>query len=186
MNASLPAGAGRRGAVAALARHCALVAAFALGAPTCRPRSEGGAQPAAPVSAPGASSGASPGAGPWAPPALGPPRASVDVPPFRALGHAGGRYEVRLWASDPTAYRAGEAPPAGLVVCAEHREGAEPADADLITCMRREAAPGEGAWRYGVMARGGPWLRVGALGDCAGCHRSAPREGLFGPPEGAR
>ncbi|MCU0682511.1 MAG: hypothetical protein MUF34_09685 [Polyangiaceae bacterium] len=169
-----------------LLRHCALAAVFALGAPTCRPRSDSGAQPAVASSPlPGASSAALPGVSLWPPPALGPPLSPVDTPPFRALGHAGGRYEVRLWSSDPAGYRSSDAPVAGLVVCAEHREGAEPAAADLITCMRREAATGEGAWSYGVMGRGGPWLRVGPLDDCARCHRSAPREGLFGPPSEA-
>ncbi|HEU4411900.1 MAG TPA: hypothetical protein VFS43_42055 [Polyangiaceae bacterium] len=165
------------------AQRCALVAAFALGAPTCRPRYEG---PVGYTPSPSASASASADAAPpspWAPPALGPPLAPVDVPPFRALGHAGGRYEVRLWSSDAAAYRAGGALPPGLVVCAEHREGAEPSDADLTTCMRREPRGGEGAWLFGVMPRGGGrWLRVGALDDCARCHRSAPREGLFGPP----
>jgi hypothetical protein len=181
---SAAAAFGRRPLRARLAQRCALVAAFALGAPTCRPRFEGpvGITPSPSASSSALADGAAPPA-PWAPPTLGPPLAPVDVPPFRALGHAGGRYEVRLWSSDVPAYRAGGAPPPGLVACAEHREGAEPSDADLVTCMRREPKGGEGAWLYGVKPRGGgAWLRVGPLDDCARCHRSAPRDGLFGPP----
>ncbi len=168
----------------ALAQRCALAFAFALGAPTCRPGPDGAARSAALPSPSGpAASGSSAAFAPWAPPSLGPPLAPVDVAPFRALGHAGGRYEVRLWSSDPVAYRAAGSAALGLVVCAEHREGAEPSPADLIACMRREPGGGEGAWLYGVMpGGGGPWLRVGPLEDCARCHRSAPREGLFGPP----
>jgi hypothetical protein len=182
-------GGARAGAgLGPFARRCAVAAAFALGAPTCRPRAERAAPApvASPRGAPSAEGAAGPGA--WSPPALGPPLAPVDVPAFRALGHAGGRYDVRLWSSDPAAYRAGGAPAAGFVVCADHREGPGPGPPDLVTCMRREAGPGAGAWLYGVMERGGgPWLRVGALDDCAGCHHSAPRGGLYGPPpEGGR
>jgi hypothetical protein len=138
---------------------------------------------ASPSASLSASADVAPPTAPWAPPALAPPLVPVDAPAFRALGHAGGRYEVRLWSNDAAAYRAGGAPPAGFVVCAEHREAAEPSDADLVTCMRREPRGGEGAWLYGVMPRGqGQWLRVGALDDCARCHRSAPHGGLFGPP----
>jgi hypothetical protein len=167
----------------ARARRRAIGAALVALVAGCRPRSEGGEAGSSLPLVPSASTSveAAPSSGPWAPPGLGPPLAPVDLPPFRALGHAGGRYEARLWSSDVAAYRAGEARP-GLVVCAEHREGGEPSPADLIACMRREAG-GEGAWLYGVMARGaGAWLRVGRLDDCARCHHSAPRDELFGPP----
>jgi hypothetical protein len=125
------------------------------------------------ASAPAASASAEEPEPPWPAPDLASLQA-VDEAPRPSPGHAGGRYTARTRASDAAAYRTAQPLPAGLVVCAEHADAAP----GPTLCMRRERR----GWRFGVALPGRPgWARVGALDECAGCHGTAPRDGVFGP-----
>lgn len=88
--------------------------------------------------------------------------------------HGGGAYAIRvLW---PAGVELGRSPfPEGTAVCAEHRAGR---DEGPLTCMRK----GPDGWTYAVaVAPFSGWSRIGKLDDCAGCHRTAPHDGVFGP-----
>jgi hypothetical protein len=111
-------------------------------------------------------------------PTLGPPLTLVGPHPVHAVGHAGGRYTTIVWATDVQAYLGNDPLPDGFRVCAEHRENDTSADSDPILCMRRVPA---GGWEHAVTTRGRTtWLRTGVLSDCAACHDTAPRGGVFG------
>lgn len=88
--------------------------------------------------------------------------------------HGGGAYAIRVLAATP-GYDRESRFAEGTTLCAEHRRGG--ADGPL-TCMRR----GTDGWTYAVSPPPFTgWSRVGRLEDCAGCHGTAPRDGVFGP-----
>ena len=99
--------------------------------------------------------------------------------PFPSQGHTRGRWVVTVSSTDAALLGGLADLPRGFVVCGAH---ADAAGASLLCCMRKESVtPGD--WGYGVgTAYGQPFDRAGRLQDCAGCHVTAPRDGLFGDP----
>ena len=127
-----------------------------------------------PSAAPSASSSVREAA--WLPASRG---ALHEAGAFRnTTAHGGGLYELRVLASDVAAYGSAAEFPSETTICAEHRRSPGGASGPLA-CMQKRAS----GWRFAVaLTPFVVWDREGDLVECAGCHATAPRDHVFGPP----
>lgn len=117
----------------------------------------------------------------------------VNLSRFVSQGHAGGRWEVDVWANGlaerALAARSREVP-VGAIVVEEHYErgadgaayGADAGPNGPIMVMEKKSAgfsKEHGDWRWAVVGSRGQLVRDGVVETCAGCHDDAPMDGLF-------
>jgi hypothetical protein len=120
----------------------------------------------------------------------------VNKARFVSQGHASGRWEVDVWANElalkALASRAREVPPGAIVVEEHHElrgggpvaEGGGESEKPVGPIMMMEKMPAgyaseHGDWRWVVVGSQGQLVREGVIESCAGCHDSAPMDGLF-------
>jgi hypothetical protein len=108
----------------------------------------------------------------------------VSAARFSSQGHAGGRWDVDVYANRAGAEALGgdHAPaPTGALLVEEHFEKGD-AGPGPIMLMEKEA-PGydapHGDWRYVVVGARGAVVKDGAVESCAECHGDAPRDHVF-------
>jgi hypothetical protein len=94
-------------------------------------------------------------------------------------GHAG-RFDGVVWANDEAraAWDAAGDIPDGATFVEELVDRAARGDrpAGLLVMEKRS-----GAWRFAAMGPDGETVNDARVAPCAGCHRDAPRDFVFGP-----
>jgi hypothetical protein len=104
---------------------------------------------------------------------------------FVSQGHAGGRWEVDVYANEAAAKALAERArgvPVGAVAVQEHYERAEGRPAGPVMVMEKREpgyAADRGDWRYVVVGASGRLVSEGAAPSCQGCHDQSPMDGLF-------
>ncbi|MBL8610375.1 MAG: cytochrome P460 family protein [Myxococcales bacterium] len=100
-------------------------------------------------------------------------------------GHAGGRFEVDVWANGP-AREAHARPsgdyPVGSVLVMEHHERTMPGTKGPTMMMEKREkgfSPAHGDWRYVTVSASGETKKDGAIEACATCHDEAARDAVF-------
>jgi hypothetical protein len=108
----------------------------------------------------------------------------VGAARFSSQGHAGGRWDVDVYANRAGAEALGgdhTPAPTGALFVEEHFEKGD-AGAGPIMLMEKEA-PGydaaHGDWRYVVVGARGGVVKDGPVESCAECHGDAPRDHVF-------
>jgi len=105
---------------------------------------------------------------------------------FVSKGHAGGRYEVDVYANEAGKSAAtstsGEVP-VGARLVKEHFErtgdGVQPGPLMMIEKMEHGYDPDHGDWAYVVVNSTGTQVQNGRVEACVGCHDDAPHDHVF-------
>jgi len=105
---------------------------------------------------------------------------------FVSSGHAGGRYEVDVYANaagKSAALSASGDVPVGARLVKEHFERAgdtvQPGPVMMMEKMERGFDPDHGDWAYVVVNSAGAQVQNGRVEACAGCHDDAPHDHVF-------
>jgi hypothetical protein len=100
------------------------------------------------------------------------------------VGHAGGRFEIDVYANELGKRALDEHAPAaeGAAFAVEHTERASTPRPGPLMLMEKEAkgyAPARGDWRYVAVTASGAVALDGAETSCADCHDEAPVDRIF-------
>jgi hypothetical protein len=103
---------------------------------------------------------------------------------FLSRGHAGGRWDVDVYADDAgTSALATELGPvpAGARFVEEHFERADGGAGPIMMMEKRPAGfdAAHGDWRYVAVSSRGEVVADGPVASCAACHGDAPHDHLF-------
>ncbi len=167
----------------------ALLAPFFLAVAGCG----GSSQPAVGVS--NAPQNAGPVAADAGPPVKGPSGipsdfrtslSKINRARFVSKGHAGGRYEVDVYANDAgksaAASTSGDVP-VGARLVKEHFErvgdAVQPGPLMMMEKMAHGYDPDHGDWAYVVVNSAGQQVQNGRVEACIGCHDDAPHDHVF-------
>jgi hypothetical protein len=93
---------------------------------------------------------------------------------FLSLGHAGGRYDADVFASEPDG-GGGER----FVEEMFERGTTRPGPTYMMERLAPSADADTPPWRYVVVGPHGELVKEGPIESCAGCHREAPHDGVF-------
>lgn len=111
--------------------------------------------------------------------------AKVNRARLVSLGHAGGRWEVDVYANEAAAAALAARSrdvPVGAIVVEEHFERADgkpPGPVMMMEKREKGYAPRHGDWRFVVVGANGRGVKDGPVESCASCHDDAPMDGLF-------
>jgi hypothetical protein len=110
--------------------------------------------------------------------------ARLNTTRFTSRGHAGGRWDVDVYANRAGAdalAAGGRVVGVGSVYVEEHFEKGDGGAGPIM--MMEKRAPGfdaeHGDWRYVVVGSRGNVLKDGVEASCAGCHGDAPGDHVF-------
>ena len=108
----------------------------------------------------------------------------VNATRFVSRGHAGGRWDVDVYADDAgvdalRTERGTVAP--GAVFIEEHFERGDGGAGPIFLMEKRSPGfdPAHGDWRYVAVGSRGELVREGAVESCAACHGDAPHDHVF-------
>lgn len=102
----------------------------------------------------------------------------------RSRGHAGGLYEVTIFANAAGARlwreRSGPAP-SGALFIAEHRSVLDASPGPLLVMQKRDPGydRGAGDWQFAWAEPDSKLVRSGRLSDCTACHAAAETDYVF-------
>jgi hypothetical protein len=104
--------------------------------------------------------------------------------PVVSVGHAGGRFDIDVFANEQGKRALDEHAPAqeGAAFAVAHTERASTPRPGPLMLMQKEAkgyATARGDWRYVVVTAGGSVALDGPEATCADCHDEAPVDRIF-------